>query len=103
MQSTTHSDAPIGRQLGYVAAGTAAILLMPLIAMQFTSEVVWTLSDFILMGALLMGAGTLFVLTARLVRTRQQRMILGAGLALLTAFIWVELAVGIVGSPFAGS
>lgn len=103
MHTANHTDVSVARQLSYVAAGTAAILLVPLVAMQVTSEVVWTLSDFLLMGAVLMGFGTAFVFAARFVKTRQHRMLLGAAMTLLTMFIWAELAVGVVGSPFAGS
>jgi peptidoglycan/LPS O-acetylase OafA/YrhL len=36
-----------------VALGVAFVLLLPLVAMQFTDEVVWTLADFVLVGVLL--------------------------------------------------
>ena len=36
-----------------VALGVALILSLPLVAMQFTDEVVWSLADFVLAGALL--------------------------------------------------
>jgi hypothetical protein len=36
-----------------VACGVAVVLALPLVAMQFTDEVVWTLWDFLLVGALL--------------------------------------------------
>lgn len=103
MHANLHNVSSIVRSLGYVAAGTAAMLLVPLAAMQLSTAVVWTVSDFFLMGALLMGAGSSFVFTARLVRTRQQRRLLGAVVALLTLLVWLELAVGLVGSPLAGS
>ena len=45
----------------------------------------------------------LYVGASRLVKTRQQRWMVGGGLFLLLAFIWVEMAVGLVGSPVAGS
>ena len=80
-----------------------AILLIPFIAMQFTSEVDWSLFDFILMGVLLTGTGLLIDLAIRKIKTNPQRLIV-LGVILLTFFlIWVELAVGIFGSPFAGS
>ncbi|WP_026904420.1 hypothetical protein [Pedobacter glucosidilyticus] len=80
-----------------------AILLIPFIAMQFTSEVDWSLFDFILMGVLLTGTGLLIDLAIRKIKTNPQRLIV-LGVILLTFFlIWAELAVGIFGSPFAGS
>ena len=82
---------------------TAAILMAPLIAMQFTREVNWTLSDFVIMGVLLMGTGLLFDLAARKIQTRKSRLITIGVIALCFLFVWAELAVGLVGSPFAGS
>lgn len=80
-----------------------AILLIPFIAMQFTTEVDWSLFDFVLMGVLLTGTGLLIELAIRKIKTNPQRLIV-LGVILLTFFlIWVELAVGIFGSPFAGS
>lgn len=81
----------------------AVILLIPLIAMQFTSEVDWNIMDFIIMGALLLVVGLSFELILRKVKSKRNRLIL-CGLVLLAFFlIWVELAVGIFGTPFAGS
>jgi hypothetical protein len=42
-----------------VALATACILLLPLVAMQFTDEVDWGVADFALAGALLGGTGLL--------------------------------------------
>ena len=50
----------------YVAFTTAAILVAPLVAMQFTDEVNWGLLDFILMGFRLFGTGIEYVLLSRL-------------------------------------
>jgi protein-S-isoprenylcysteine O-methyltransferase Ste14 len=41
------------------------LLLIPFLAMQFTSEVNWTLSDFLVAGVLLFGTGLLIELAFR--------------------------------------
>lgn len=77
--------------------GAAVMLLIPFVAMQFTREVNWTLSDFVFAGLLIGGIGGAFELAARASRSRAYR--LGAGLALLATFllIWFNAAVGIIG------
>jgi len=79
------------------------ILLIPLIGMQFSSEVNWTVSDFVIMGTLLLGTGLLIELVLRKVKKAQDRIILCAALLVALFLIWAELAVGIFGTPFAGS
>ncbi|WP_227496555.1 hypothetical protein [Massilia litorea] len=92
-----------GKSLLRIALVTAVILLVPLVAMQFTREVNWTLGDFVVAGGLLMGTGLLFDLAVRKIRTQKARLITIGAIALGFLFVWTELAVGIVGSPFAGS
>jgi hypothetical protein len=48
-----------------VALVTAFVLLLPLVAMQFTDEVDWGLADFVFAGVLLGGTGLLLELAAR--------------------------------------
>jgi hypothetical protein len=93
----------LGRDLGRVLLGTGAILLVPLIAMRFTREVNWTALDFLVAGVLLASVGSTYLLLTRKLRTAPQRRIIGGGLLLTLALVWAELAVGIFGSPIAGS
>lgn len=81
----------------------AVLLLIPLIAMQFTNEVNWTLSDFVAMGILLLGTGFLCELVMRKVNRARYRIAICGVLLLALVLIWIELAVGIFGTPFAGS
>ena len=88
-----------GNPWRFVRWGIAAMLLLvPLIAMQFTPEVNWTAEDFIVWGIMLGTVGGLFELAVRISPLPSYRA--GFGLALLGAFLvtWVNLAVGIVGS-----
>ena len=87
-----------------IVLGTAFILSIPLIAMQFTDEVNWTLSDFVIMGALLLGTGFAYVLVTRNMKSVTYRFIAGAALLLVLLVIWADLAVGIFNIPgFSGS
>jgi hypothetical protein len=76
----------------------ALVLLLPLVAMQFTAEVVWDGPDFAVAGAFLFGACGAYELAAR--RTNDVSYLAAVGVVLLTAvlLIWVNLAVGIIGS-----
>jgi hypothetical protein len=65
--------------------------------MQFTDEVVWDKTDFIVVGAMLAVACGTFELAAR--RTGNTRYRAAVGVAVAAAFIlvWINLAVGIIG------
>lgn len=75
--------------------GIAIILLIPFVAMQFTTEVNWTLSDFIIAGALLLSTGMLFEIAIRKIRNLRFRVVVCGIVLLLFLLIWAELAVGI--------
>jgi hypothetical protein len=71
--------------------------------MRFTNEVNWTPFDFVVAGALLLGAGLAYEFLARRGGTRGFRVIVGMAIAAVLLVVWLELAVGIFGSPWAGS
>ena len=79
------------------------LLLIPLVAMQFTAEVKWILSDFVVMGFMLLGTGILLEIIIKQVKKRPYRRLLIVLLLVLFLLAWAELAVGIFGTPFAGS
>jgi hypothetical protein len=83
---------------------TAALLLsVPFVAMQFTDEVKWSPIDFIVMGILLLSAGLMCGFILRKIKTTRYRIVLIGAVLIVFLLIWAELAVGIFGTPFAGS
>ena len=74
------------------------ILMIPLVAMQFTSEVNWSLSDFIIMGIILFSIGLTYELIARKSKKTVYRAAFGVALAGVFLLLWVNGAVGIIGS-----
>lgn len=98
-----NTDLKIYKPTAGLAIATGLLLLIPLIAMQFSDEVVWTLSDFILAGALIFGTGFTYILITRVLAPKMGDNILyrvAIGFALFTGFflIWINGAVGIIGS-----
>ena len=79
------------------------ILSIPLMAMQFTKEVNWTISDFLVMGILLFTTVFTIDFVLKKFKTLKSRLILTVGIVVLLALVWAELAVGIFGSPLTGS
>lgn len=72
---------------------TAILLSIPLIAMQFTEQVDWSPSDFVIMGVLVFGTGLLIDLVIRKAGKYKAFGALAVVLAFL--YVWAELAVGI--------
>jgi hypothetical protein len=78
-----------------VACVTALLLLIPLLAMQLTSDVRWDLEDFVAAAGLLFGTGAGVVLVARYEKRTWHRAALIGILALVLVVVWAELAVGV--------
>ncbi len=89
------NDRPILKPILIVALVTALLLLVPLIAMQFTSEVRWGPGDFVAAGGLIFTTGVGIVLAARYTKRTGPRVALIGILGLAFAVVWAELAVGI--------
>ena len=81
------------------AWGVAAlILLLPLLAMQLTDEMNWGVADFVIVGALLLGAGLTYELVARMTANIAYRAAVGVAVATALLLIWANLAVGLIGA-----
>ncbi len=81
-----------------VALGTALILSVPLIAQQFTAEVNWSVTDFLVMGVLIFSTGLSYVLITRYVTNIVYKAAIVMALGSTFLMIWANLAVGLIGS-----
>lgn len=93
----------INKRLALLFGLVIVILAIPLIAMQFTSEVNWNLTDFIAAGIILFGAVIVTEIFLRIFKKQQHRRLIVAAIIVITLLLWAEMAVGIFGSPIAGS
>lgn len=79
------------------------LLLIPLLGNVFSDEVNWSLFDFLVMGTILLTIGILINLIIDKLKKRSFKVLLIIVTLLVFALIYLELAVGIFGTPFAGS
>ena len=93
MHSILNSASSFQNGMMKVVLGTVVILLVPLIAMQFSNEVNWQIADFVVMGVLCLIAGFALLAAQRL--SSKKRLLSMLAIVALFVSIWAELAVGI--------
>jgi hypothetical protein len=85
------------RLIGIFVA-VAALLLIPVL-----SRFPWSRFDFIVAGVLLLGTGLGIEVALRLITKFEYRIAAVVGLFLVLFLVWAEVAVGLFGTPLAGS
>ena len=80
-----------------VAITVALILLIPLFGNHFVEGWDWTIGDFAFAAVMLFTAGFGFELAHVLISNTTHRAIVIFGIIMVFLFVWVELAVGIIG------
>ena len=93
----------LNKRFIYYPLTIGILLLIPLIAMQVSSEVSWSFGDFCVMGILLLITGLALDYIWTRVKNKDRKVLFGLIILLLFFLIWAELAVGIFGTPLAGS
>ena len=91
------------RRLLRLSAVVLALLLIPFVGMHLSSEINWSNADFVIAAIVLYGSGIAYEVIRTVRITPRQRLFTGIALALVLCMCWVELAVGVFGTPFAGS
>lgn len=88
----------------FIAIGISLLLLLiPLIASLLSADVNWSPMDYLVGGILLTGLFLAVGVLYRLGKSITWKVILIAITLIFFLLIWLELAVGIFNSPFAGS
>jgi hypothetical protein len=98
MQTMLKIRKKVRHQMIYVAIATIVILLLPLLAMNFTDEVNWGIGDFIVMGSMLMFAGFGYLMISNLSTNSAYKVASAIAIAIGFFILWSNLAVGIIGS-----
>lgn len=83
--------------------GTLVILLLPLLAAQFSNEVNWSPFDFLLATVLLLACGYSIQFMIHTFKNKKVRLLAISVVILVLILIWIELAVGVFGTPIAGN
>lgn len=79
------------------------LLVIPLIGMTITDEINWSPFDFFTMGSLLILLGIGINLVSSRVKNLKYRVLYIGVIVIIFMLIWAELAVGLFGTPIAGS
>ena len=79
------------------------LLVIPLIGINFTDEIDWSLPDFIVAGLNLLVFSICANFIILKISNKNRRVVFITILLILFVLVWAELAVGIFGTPFAGS
>ncbi|MCK6617974.1 MAG: hypothetical protein L6Q51_10045 [Cyclobacteriaceae bacterium] len=80
-----------------VALVTALLLAVPLIAMQFTTAVHWSVFDFFVMGLIIFSTGLVYVIVTRNVPGAINRLAVASAIGSTLLLVWANLAVGLIG------
>jgi hypothetical protein len=80
------------------AVAAVVLLLIPALAMQVSEEWDWDLADFAIIGALMFGSGITYELVVRKMSSMAYRVAVAIALVAALLLVWVNGAVGIIGS-----
>lgn len=102
MSLTTHAHDRNKRWLFFLAAA-GLMMLIPLVTMPFSGRMQWSAFDFALIGVFFVVVAFALEVALKVFRRSTHKLEIAAIVGVAAAILWVELAVGLVGSPLAGS
>jgi len=87
----------------FISCALMSLLVIPFLATIFSTEFNWSKSDFFVMSALFIGLALMVEFILQCFTSTVWRVLLIALALFIIVMFWAELAVGIFGTPFAGS
>lgn len=93
----------LSKRLIFLIGVSTSLLLIPLIAMQFSNDVDWKFNDFLIAAALFYGLSLVIEAVLQNFRSKHLRIALICAALLIFLLLWIEMAVGLFGSPISGS
>ncbi len=79
------------------------LLLFPLVGTLVSNEVNWSFFDFIIMGILILSMSFGIKQVVMTTKNTNYRVLIIGMILLVFILVWIELAVGIFDTPFAGN
>jgi dipeptide/tripeptide permease len=93
----------LSSRLKKILISITVILTIPVLGKLFTDDFQWALPDFFIAAILLYGTGIMIDFILRKVQKKSHKIALNGLILLVLLCIWAELAVGLIGTPFAGN
>lgn len=93
----------LNSRLKKILISITIILTIPVFGKLFTDDFQWALPDFIIGAILLYGTGIIIDFILKKIQKKSHRLALCGLILFVLLFIWAELAVGLIGTPFAGN
>jgi len=91
------------QKTAFIFAIPALLLATAFLGNMFVEGWNWSASDFLIAGILLFGTALIINLIVRSSKTMMFKILICGMILLVLILTWMELAVGIFGTPFAGS
>lgn len=91
------------KQFIYLMLGVVGLLCLPFFGGLISPEVNWDSFDYLVMGFLLTITGLAAILVYNRFKNSKLKFIYLAAISVVFLLIYIELAVGIFGTPFAGN
>ena len=90
------------KRLLILLASGLSLLLLPAVATQLSPEMNWGKEDFIIAGLLIIGTALVIEIVLRKFKNQKNKGLLVLAIVFFAVLLFMEMAVGLFGTPIAG-